>query len=520
MSEPLVMTCDIGTQSTRALLVDKHGNIVDMHQIKYAEPYISVKPGWAEQKTDFYYAHLCAASRVLCQRNADKVKDIIACTVTVIRDTLVFLDENMRPTRDILHWLDDRQCDFDDPFPWWKKIAFRVVGMGKATKIGYCTSCVNWVRQKTPEVWERTKKIVCLPAYLNYKLTGNLVDSVANTAAHIPIDFKNKDWMTENNLTRCLYDVPQEKLYEMVPPGTVLGHITEEASELTGLPVGIPLVGTGSDKSCETLGLSVADESKAAVSLGTAATVLVATKKYFEPQQFLPAYASVIPDQWNPEVQIFRGFWMLSWFIEQFGYQDKLEAEKLGISPEEYLDGKAAEVPAGCNGLLLQPYWKPDLLKPDAYGSILGFSDCHGRYHMYRAIIEGICLELYMSLKIMEKRSKGNVNVKEVYIGGGGSRSEICCQICADVFGLPVKRVHTHEACGIGASMVAFVAQGVYASFDEAIPAMVHDKDTFMPDEKNHEVYMSIYEKVYKKLYKKVNPLYIQMSDLKERNVV
>lgn len=53
MSEPLVMTCDIGTQSTRALLVDKHGNIVDMHQIKYAEPYISVKPGWAEQKTDF-----------------------------------------------------------------------------------------------------------------------------------------------------------------------------------------------------------------------------------------------------------------------------------------------------------------------------------------------------------------------------------------------------------------------------------------------------------------------------------
>ena len=217
MDRPLILTYDVGTQSARAILVDKQGSIVDKVQMKYTEPYIRPQPGWAEQKTDFYFAHMCAASRVLMERNKDKVGDIIAVAVTVIRDTLVFLDENNRPTRDIIHWLDARKCEFDDPFPWWKKIAFKLIGMDKGTKIAYRTSKVNWVRLNQPDVWEKTKKIVCLPAYLNFRMTGRLADSPANTIAHIPMDYKKKTWMTENDLTRCLYDVPQEKLYELVP---------------------------------------------------------------------------------------------------------------------------------------------------------------------------------------------------------------------------------------------------------------------------------------------------------------
>ena len=103
MSKPLVLTYDVGTQSTRAILVDKDGTIVDKEQVKYDEPYFRQRPGWAEQKTDFYFEHMCTASKALMARNADKVEDIIACVATVIRDTLVFLDENNKPTRDIIH---------------------------------------------------------------------------------------------------------------------------------------------------------------------------------------------------------------------------------------------------------------------------------------------------------------------------------------------------------------------------------------------------------------------------------
>ena len=518
MDRPLILTYDIGTQSSRAILVDKQGNIVDKVQVKYKEPYFRQYPGWAEQKTDFYFAHMCAASTVLMERNQDKVGEIIACAITVIRDTLVFLDENNRPTRDIIHWLDARKCEFDDPFPWWKKIAFEVIGMGKGTKIGYRTSKVNWVRQQQPEIWNKTKKIVCLPAYLNYRMTGRLADTPANTIAHIPMDYKKKKWMKENDLTRCMFDVPQEKLYELIPSGQVLGYVTKEAAELSGAPEGLPLISTGADKACETLGLSVASPEKASVSFGTSSTIEMYSEKYFEPQQFLPSYPSVINNAWNPEIQVFRGFWMLSWYIKEFGQKDKEEAEALGISAEELLNRRAAEIPAGCNGLMLQPYWTPDVLKPDSYGAIIGFSDYHTRYHMYRAIMEGICLELYMSMKSMEKR--GKKHIEEVFVGGGGSKSDLACQILADTFGLPVKRIHTHEACSIGAAMVAFVAKGEFNSFDEAIKSMVHEKDVFMPIPENHETYMSIYNKVYRKIYRNVRPLYATMNNLKERNML
>ncbi len=518
MDRPLILTYDVGTQSTRAILVDKQGTIVDKVQVKYTEPYLRQQPGWAEQKTDFYFAHMCAASKVLMERNQDKAKDIIACVVTAIRDTLVFLDENNHPTRDIIHWLDARKCEFDNPFPWWKSIAFELIGMGKSTKIGYRTSKVNWVRQNQHDVWEKSKKIVCLPAYLNFRMTGRLADSPANTVAHIPMDYKAKKWMKENDLTRCLYDVPQDKLYELVPSGEVIGYITKQASELSGAPEGLPLIATGADKACETLGLSIARSDKAAISFGTSSTIDMYSENYFEPQQFLPSYPAVINKAWNPEIQVFRGFWMLSWFIKEFGDKDKAEALEMGISPEELLNRRASEIPAGCNGLMLQPYWTPDVLKPDSYGAIIGFSDYHTKYHMYRAIIEGICMELYMSMRSMEKR--GGIQIRELFAGGGGSKSDLACQILADTFGLPVKRIHTHEASSIGAAMVAFVAKGEFDSFNEAIQSMVHEKDVFMPIKENHETYMSIYNKVYRKIYKNVRPLYATMNNLKERNML
>ena len=518
MSKPLILTYDVGTQSTRASLVDKDGNIVDKEQVKYSEPYFQRHPGWAEQKTEFYFDAMCAASSALMSRNGDKAGNILACTVTTIRDTLVFLDENYQPTRDIIHWLDERQCVFDDPYPLWKTIVFDIIGKSKSTKIAYRTSKVNWVRQKQPEVWEKTKKVCCLPAYLNYRLTGVLADSPANTMAHIPMDYKNKRWMKKNDLTRCFFDVPQDKLYDLVPSGAVVGHVTHEAAALTGLPEGLELIASGADKACETLGLSVASPEKVCVSFGTSATIDMYTEKYFEPQQFLPSYPAVINKAWNPEVQVYRGFWMLSWFIREFAQDDRAEAERLGISAEELLDKKAAEVPAGSQGLILQPYWTPDLLKPDSYGAIIGFSDYHTKYHVYRAIIEGICLELYMDLKCMEKR--GGITVREIFVGGGGSRSDLACSILADVFGLPVKRIHTHEACSVGAAMSLFVAKGEFGSYDEAIKSMVHISKVFEPNERNHRMYMNIYEHVYRKLYKNVRPLYSTMNRMKEKNMI
>ena len=97
-------------------------------------------------------------------------------------------------------------------------------------------------------------------------------------------------------------------------------------------------------------------------------------------------------------------------------------------------------------------------------------------------------------MKAMEKR--GKMNIKEVFVGGGGSKSDLACQILADVFNLPVKRIHTHEACSIGAAMVAFIAKGEFDNYQEAIKSMVHEKDVFMPIKENNKVYSGMYNMV------------------------
>ena len=516
---PLILTFDVGTQSTRALLVYPDGSFEDVVQIKYDEPYFSKKPDWAEQTPDFYFENLCKAGKAISEKNPDVMKSVIAVTVTTIRDTTLCLDKDCKPLRDIILWLDKREADFKGFSPF-STFAFKLVGMYDTGEMQYKATVSNWIMDNEPEIWAKTDKYVMLSAYLNFKLTGNLIDSVANIIGHVPFESKTNKWMKEGNLTRCVYDIPLKKLCELCNPGDTVGKISKEAALLSGIPEGLPLIATGSDKGCETLGLSVIHKGKAALSFGTTATVQITTDKYIEPQKYMPAYPAIISGKFNPEIQIFSGYWLLSWYIREFGHEERYIAEYQNRSPEDILNGHLKNVPPGCNGLFLQPYWTPGITIPNAKGSIIGFSYIHTKYHLYRAIIEGVGFALYEAAKTLEKRTK--TPITELYVGGGGSQSDEICQITADMFGLPTKRIQTHEACGLGSSVVGFVAMGIFKDYDEALKSMVKVKDTFYPDEKTHQIYLQLFNSVYTKIYPRLSPIfnkikYINKKLIKER---
>ncbi|MEG1446286.1 MAG: FGGY-family carbohydrate kinase, partial [Ruthenibacterium sp.] len=144
--------------------------------------------------------------------------------------------------------------------------------------------------------------------------------------------------------------------------------------------------------------------------------------------------------------------------------------------------------------------------------AIIGFSDIHTRIHIYRAIIEGINFALMDGLQTMEKR--GNVHIKELYVAGGGAQSAEICQITADMFGLPVHRIQTHEASGLGSSMVTFVAKGIFPDIHAAAQSMVHIKNTFLPDKAVHAVYENIYREIFQKIFSRLLPLYKKSSEM------
>lgn len=508
----IILAFDIGTQSTRALLISSEGEIIAKAQKGHHPAYISKQSGWAEQDPDFYYKNMCRVSKQLKESFPEEFAKVEAVTLTTIRCTSVCLGRDGKPLRPAILWLDQRRAKGRPKLNRCVAVAIKAVGMTRTLQMQYRKSHCNWIRENEPEIWARTKKYVLLGTYLNYKLTGELKDSTASIVGYVPYDFKNRCWKKKCDLVRPVFDIPNEMMCDLVEPGDVIGRLTKQAAEDLGLTTKLRLIATGTDKACEILGLGCVNKKRAAISFGTTATITFTTGDYLEPETFIPPYDSILPGRYTPEVEIFRGYWLISWFKKEFAQKEVAEAIEKKVSTEEILNKKLKEVPAGCDGLVLQPYFTPNLTMPEAKGAVIGLSDVHTRIHLYRAIIEGINFALMDGMRHMEKR--GDFRFEEIRVGGGGAQSSEICQITADMFGLPVVRTQTYEVSGIGSAIPAFVSLGVFASYKEALHHMVYKKDVFLPDKKQHAVYQKLYEDVYKQIYPRLSEIYMRMSKI------
>ena len=515
MEKPLVLTIDFGTQSLRVALINKEGEIEDIVKLKYEPPYFSKENGFAEQKPDFYYENLVKALKELSKKSKDKLNRIKGATIACFRDSSVQLDRDNKPCRDTILWLDQRMAKGSEKIPTLYNVLFKLVGMDNTIKLNRSRTPAHWIKENEPDVWSKTNKYVNISTYLIFKLTGQLVDSAASLTGHYPINFKKRKWYAENAMKGVIFGIPQRMLCELKQPGEVLGVISDELAKEVGLPKGIKLFASGSDKACETLGLGALSKDMGAISYGTASTIEVSNQKYHEPEPFLPAYPAAVPNWYNMEVQVYRGYWMLSWFTKNFASEVINESKIQNMAVEEMLNRDLTRIPPGSDGLVLQPYWGPGLRRPLAKGAIVGFSDIHTREHLYKAIIEGIAYALKEGLESIEKSQ--HHKVKELMISGGGSQSDAICQITADIFGLPVSRVQTYETTSLGAAIATFVALGEFKDVEEAMKAMSHKSVTFSPNEVNVQQYEFLYKKVYLQMYPRLKKIHRELNKFTKR---
>ena len=511
-SDSLFLTIDWGTQSVRVGLFDKEGRQVAMEKETYDPPYFSLHPNYAEQEAGRYFEYFAMASRRLAEKNGPLFDRVVGATVSCFRDTAVLLDKDRRPLRPSILWLDQRMADCRKKLPFLSRLAFGLVGMSDTANYNRARSASNWIQEHEPDVWARVDKYVNISTYMVYLLTGNLRDSASAFAGHYPIDMKRQRWYKdpEHHLKGQIFGLRADQLPELVPSGSVFGNITHEASVLTGIPEGLPLYAAGSDKSCETLGLGVIDETVAAISYGTASTVETTLDRYVVSERFLPGYPSAVPGYYNMDIQVYRGYWMINWFLKEFGGTvragDMLEAPSAAD-----FDKKLPQVPPGSDGLVLQPYWGPPLSRPLAKGAIIGFSDSITQEHFYRAIVEGIAYALREGLEKFERRLRKRIPALRV--SGGGSRSDEICQITADILGKPVTRVQTYESSSLGAAIAGFLAAGEFHGLREAVNSMVETRDSFFPNPRAKERYDYLYEHAYLRLYPCLKGIYKDIKD-------
>lgn len=509
--DKLILSMDCGTQSTRAMLFDDKGQLLDKVK-KTFEPYFSTQEGYAEQDPNLYWSIFCEATQELKKRNEKKWDNIVGVTVACMRDVGICVDKDMNPLRPCMLWLDRREVHCKKSLPLWSRFLFRVSGMSETVAKQRREGKSNWIQQHEPHIWERTYKYLQYSTFLTYKLSGEIIDSVASMIVHLPFDYRRKQWMGKKHFQRCIFDLNQDKLFPLVDAGEILGYVNKEASKLTGIKEGLPLIAAGSDKGCETIGTGAIYDDVASISFGTTATIQITTPKYIEPETFLPAYPAVYPNMYNPEIMVFRGYWMLTWFVNEF---IRKTSGSNAILDEKTLDKMLPGIPAGCEGLYIEPYWSPSLKRTEARGAIIGFNERHTLFHIYRAIIEGINFALMEGLQRLQKKSKNKINY--IMVSGGGAQSDEVCQITADMFGLPIRRVQTYETSGLGAAICAFVGLKHFDCYDSAIKNMVQVTNEFLPNPQIHEQYRRIYNEIYLKTYPKLKPIYLKLKKINKQ---
>jgi sugar (pentulose or hexulose) kinase len=502
-----LLAIDNGTQSVRALIFDLDGQLVAKSQVKI-DAYFSRQPGWAEQEPEYYWSMLCQACQALWPQLDFPKSQIKAVALTTQRATMVNVDRDGNSLRPAIVWLDQRAQDELDPVsPLWRAL-FAMLGESDTVQYFRSQAEANWIKHQQPEIWQKTHKYLLLSGYHSYKLTGEFVDSVSSQVGYLPFDFKSHEWCRSRDWKWQALCLRPDMLPRLVPSGSELGKITEQAALETGIPAGLSLISAGADKACEVLGSGCLTPDVGSLSYGTTATYNTTNSKYVEAVRRVPAYPAAMPNTYNTEIIIQRGYWMVSWFKEEFGLQERQQASQQGIETEVLFDDLLKQVPAGSMGLVIQPYWNPGLRTPgpEAKGAMIGFGDVHTRAHIYRAIIEGIAYALREGKELSEKKS--GVKMTSLIVSGGGSQSDEAMQITADIFGVTAQRPHTFETSGLGAAINAAVGSGLYPNYRAALDRMVHEGDKFNPIPGNQRIYDQLYREVYQKMYGKLGPLY------------
>jgi len=514
MSGPKLLAIDVGTQSARAIVFDARGTLLARAQKVFEPTYHSPQPGWGEQHPEVYWEALAECVRELWSKGGIDPGEIAGLALTTQRATMVCLDGGGHVLRPAILWLDQRRCDSPPALgPVWNSL-FAIAGASGLIGHFQREAEANWLAQHQPALWHETKKYLFLSGYLSYRLTGNFVDSVGGQVGYVPFDYKRLAWAKHGDWKWKAVAVRHDQLPELVAPGRKLGALSRIAAEELGLPVRLPIIAAAADKACEVLGSGALEPDIAALSFGTTATINTTQPRYMEVQRLLPAYPAAMPGAWNTEVQIYRGFWMVSWFKREFAHREQALARERGVTAESLFDEMVRGVPPGSMGLTLQPYWSPGVRDPgpEAKGAIIGFGEAHTRAHFYRAILEGLAYGLRAGREQIERRT--SLPIRRVVVAGGGSQSDMAMQITADVFGLPAERPEVYETSALGAAINLAVGLGLHPDYKTAVTAMTRVGARFAPDSSAKKIYDRLYREVYQPLYPRLKPLYQRIREI------
>ncbi|WP_394771282.1 FGGY-family carbohydrate kinase [Lacisediminihabitans sp.] len=450
-----ILGIDGGSQSSKVVIFDTDGRVV-CEASQALKPLSTPAPGVVEHPDDDLYDSIVAAASRAMEAFSGDPADIIGVGLCTIRCCRALTRADGTLVEPVQNWMDERLSKPYEP---------------TNDDVVYVTTTSG---------------------YLMGRITGQLTDTVANYIGPWPMDVGAWDWFSDEKEFDS-FNVSRGMLYRLQMPGDVGGHVNDEFAARTGIPRGLPVVHTANDKAAEALGAGLRDETTGLVSLGTyIAGMIVGAEYVAEPKAYFSNFASEPHRYLYESGGIRRGMWTVSWLRGLLGQEITEASSAAGLTGDEHLNALASAVPPGSDGLLCVLDWLAPPTEPHKRGMFVGFDERHGYAHMYRAILEGIAFT--MKKNMVDMQEERGIRINTLVVSGGGSSSDPCMQIFADVFGIPVVRNEVRNAAGLGAAICVAVACDLYPTFDDASSNMVHREDRFEPNPENAELYARLGE--------------------------
>ena len=499
-----ILGIDIGTTAIKAALIGEDGKIYSAKSSEY--PLTTLSGGEVEADLQLYIDAFKNSIKTVMESSAVDKNDVKCVGFSSTAETCVFLDENNEPLCKVIAWMDMRatkEAEFlSEKFS--KEEIISKVGFDGIYAI-HPVSKILAVKNKTPEVFEKTRMFAQIKDYFVYRLTGKYYTEDSTTSDHGYFDITNRCYWQE---MLDIVGIKRDYLPELVVPGTEIGTVSEAAAEEYGLSPDTKVNVGAFDQGCGAIGAGNIRPGIASESTGSA-LVTVATIDSLNPDSKgdVPTLCSGIPGKYMYQPYC-TGSMIVKWFRDAFCEAEKDTEEKTGLNAYTQMDEMVKATNPGADGLIMLPYFQgsgiPEL-NEKADGVYYGINAGHTRGHFIRAIMEGLAIALKRMLECEEKLGATMTEIRSL---GGGSKSKVWCQIKADILGVPVKVIDNSESTPcMGCAILAGVANGIWPSIEYATEKFVTIKETYYPNPDNKDIYEKLYEK-YVEISGALNPTF------------
>lgn len=493
---PLVIAVDSSTTATKAIVVDSTGKVLAFgkSEIPLHTPAMNF---YEHDPLDWWRTTDEAVKEALAPLTASEKERVSAMCVTPQRQSFGLFAADGTPLRRAPLWLDSRAAEQVQRFG----SEHVHVLSGMPPDVTPSIYKLAWLKENEPESLAAADKVVGVHGYLAYRLTGRWLDSVATADSLGLLD------MAQLLFSEELLDIAGVNLDQMavlVSPGEIMSEIKRDVTSEWGLAQSIPLVAGCGDGQAAGIGAAAVAPDEAYLNMGTAIVAGVHSPTYEHGWVYRTDVAG-LPGQYVLEIVQNSGAYLAGWF------RDNLGDPSLDGRPDAALETAAAEAGIGADGLITLPYWnavQSPYWDPIARGGILGFGGGHTRGHVYRSILEGLCLETARNFRGME--SDAGTKIAQVRVMGGGQRSPLWRQMMTDALGVPLTACESEEVSALGAAMMAMSITGAHGNVPDiarSARAMARFGDVSEPDMAAHDRYEEIGE-IQGELYDRVKDLF------------